>query len=263
MRRLVKSSFLAVSVGLLLAPHSGLAKAHKQSVEDDAPAEVKKLFKDARCSSQVNELVKQWGASGQWIRSAGDMDGGKAFSSPTARVGTWVQLAFYPNHSVEARKITDQAAILAGWKAQDCTPWVKPSIAHNDDKSVGPLFRDNDLQKLVDDKGSALVYAWSPHMALSVLHFAEAQQLAHKLNIEFVPLLDPEADSEAAKKAAAAHSIPETALRRDATLELAMRGMHIHFPTSIVVSKGHISKLYPGLWVNKEVYEKFVKGNLQ
>lgn len=263
MKLVSKNAWFLLGLAVVMVPSTGFSEKTKASTGDTPPIQVKKLLKDARCSSQAAELIKGWGASEEWIRSPGDLDKGKVFSSPTSRVGTWVQLAFYPNGSVEVRRVSNQATILAGWKAQDCTPWLNPSASSNTESSVDARFRDNDLQKIVDDKGSALIYEWSPHMTLSVRGFAGAQKLAQKLNVTFVPVLDPAADIDAAKKAAAANSIPETALRRDATLELAMRGMHIHYPTSIVVSRGHISKLYPGLWVSLDAYEKFVKGNLQ
>jgi hypothetical protein len=190
------------------------------------------------------------------------MDGGKVFAAPTSKVGTWVHLSFYPNHSVEALRVSNESSIWVTWNPDTCVPSIKPTLNPSDSQSAN-VIRDSDLQKIADEKGSALIYEWSPNMTLSVRGFPEAQELAKKLGIGFVPVLDPNADTVFAKETASKNAIPEAALRRDGTLELAMRGMHLHFPTSIVISKGVVSPLYPGYWVDLPAYERFIRANLK
>ena len=52
-------------------------------------------------------------------------------------------------------------------------------------------FDDEQLRKLVDDKGKKIFYLWSPTFSYSVEFYPYAEEYSRKMGASFIPLLDP------------------------------------------------------------------------
>jgi hypothetical protein len=221
------------------------------------------LIAKSTCAAQTKDLLESWKTRSDWTVAPGDIDGGKSFMSPTDKVGVWIGVSAYPDGSVQCVRYSSDLTIQVSWKKADCTP--QETAAHHTHPKVAhaQYFTDADLEKAISGDSQALIYVWSPHMPLSVKGFPEAQGVAKKLGIKFIPVLDPEADAKTVTATIKKHSLPANAARREDSVELAARQVNLHFPSTLVVSHGKFSRLYPGHWVSLNVYENFIKENLK
>lgn len=219
-----------------------------------------KFLAGSKCFSSANDLLREWGVLEEWYVRPTNMDGGKSFASPTRETGVWVEAVFYPNKSVELIRQSPDAALQATWTGDRCEPKARPFPR-------GPVmgdsfFTDQDLAAIRKSGQAAVVYTWSPHMPLSVGALKQLQEIAAKLKVTFVPVLDPNADKEAVEAAVKENDFSSEAKRRARSIEMAYRGVHLHYPSTLVIStKGDISGLYPGVWDTTEAIEKFIKEN--
>lgn len=226
-----------------------------------ANAEVLALLNSSTCGASATEIIMRWGSKQTWYRQPIDMDGGKVYNGPTEKIGDWITLVFFPNKSIMAQNHTADSTVMTTWSSADCAPKAAAapglSIANNEKH-----YLDTDIAKVAERKDSVFYYFWSPHMPLSMKGYREAEKLSKKHGLDFVALLDPEADDVAAKDAAKEYKLPKSALVRPASLEFTFRKIYQHFPTSLILSKGKFSRMYPGLWVSGSALEDFMKRNM-
>jgi hypothetical protein len=224
-------------------------------------AQVNEKLSGSDCFASAAELMRKWKISRDWIVRPSDLDGGKIFASPAGETGVWVEVAFYPNHSVELLRASPDALVRARWRKADCAPQLEThTVGVVPAKALS--FTDQDAAKMVKSGDSFLFYFWSPHMPLSVTGFPEAREMASKLKLKFVPLLDPEADAVAVQDAVKEQGIPAGATRRPSSVELSYRGVGIHYPATLVLSRGKFSRIYPGYWTTPDELESFIRGSL-
>lgn len=231
------------------------------SDEIAANAEVLALLNNSTCGASATEIILRWGSKQTWYRQPIDMDGGKVYNGPTEKIGDWITLVFFPNKSIMAQNHNADSTVMTTWSSADCAPKAAAvpglSISNNEKQ-----YLDADIAKVAEKKGSVFYYFWSPHMPLSMKGYSEAEKLSKKHGLEFIALLDPEADDVAAKDAAKEYKLPKSALVRPASLEFTFRKMYQHFPSSLILSKGKFSRMYPGLWVSGNALEEFMKRNM-
>lgn len=116
----------------------------------------------------------------------------------------------------------------------------------------GP-FTDADLHR-AEKKGDALVYAWSPHMNLSVRGLDQALARERHGGPHVIAVLDPACNRALARKIARTHGWPEEALRENASDELIGRGFRVHYPSYLFLSGGSsIGPVIPGYKTEKEL----------
>jgi hypothetical protein len=249
-----RSGIFSVALGALVSSTISYAL-------ETPTSEVTSEISKSSCGTRAKDLIQGWKSASEWTRVPGAVDGSKTFTSPTDKIGTWVELSAHSDHSLECRNISPERTITVIWKGQDCTPLLKTDPIKGANLK-GPHLTDQDLATRVEGK-SGIVYEWSPHMPLSVIGYKQAQAVAQKLHISFLPVLDPQADEKAALKAVKANGFPKEAMTRDASLELFERNMHLHYPSTLVFSKGKFGKLYPGHWKSEEIYEKMIQEQLK
>lgn len=110
-----------------------------------------------------------------------------------------------------------------------------------------PDFHDRDLDSLLHEQGSGVLYLWSPHMPYSVQGAREARQVADALGIRPVLLLDPYAEPALAGSTARVNRLPAGALRRMRAGRLSRMGATQHFPTAVVFAAGRVDvRMLPG-----------------
>ena len=193
----------------------------------------------SRCSSQGLRLLDEWKASRDWIRGLTDLDGGKFFKTPTSQLGTWVEMAVYPDQSTELRRVSPETVIHVAWSSA-CEPHVETQPVDMGSQSAKSSFTDADLQKLQKEQASALIYVWSPQMPLSLRGYAEAKKVAEKHRLRFLPVLDPSASAEESGQEARRLRMPASALKRVNSIELAERGVTLHYPATVVFHRGKL-----------------------
>ncbi len=214
------------------------------------------------CFQSANQLLKDWGASGEWEVRPGNFDGAKTFASPTHETGVWVEASIYPNHTVELSRQAPDSVVRANWGGEQCEPRVQPVPRSAPPAKGKNSFTDHDLEKIRQGRRAAVIFLWSPHMPLSVKALPELQSIAAKLDVDFVPVLDPDAAAGAVEPVAKEHHFDPKFLKRAYSIELSYRGAHLHYPSVLVVSaEGRISRLYPGYWASPEIIESFLRKN--
>lgn len=219
-----------------------------------------KFLAGSQCFSSANDLLREWNVLEEWYVRPTNMDGGKSFASPTKETGVWVEAVFFPNKTIELTRQSPDAAVQARWKGDRCEPKVRPFPRAV--PSGEKFFTDQDLAALRKNGQATVIYAWSPHMPISVGALKELQQIAAKQGVNFVAVLDPNADKEAVESVAKENDFSADMQRRARSIEMSYRGAHIHYPTTLVISsKGEISRLYPGVWDSPEVIDTFIKEN--
>ena len=93
-----------------------------------------------------------------------------------------------------ARRYSIEGFTKVTWQPRTCEQKVTRQSSHYDlSKPVSKEFSDAYLRKLVRENKAGLIYAWSPHMPLSVDFMKYAQRAAAKLGLKFFLVLDPAA----------------------------------------------------------------------
>lgn len=230
--------------------------------ENSNTSAVSNALAHAKCASQVIELLKNWHSADEWIGGVENLDGGQNYRTPTDSIGTWIELTVYPDDTVEASRASIDATLTATWEFS-CTAVLKLKKHRPELLPTHGFFTDVDLQDFINKNNSGIVYAWSPHMPYSVRGLPEARELARKLKIGFVAVLDPEASDQLTAQVAKKHHIEQDDLRRYSSIELEARGMSLHFPSLLVFKeKKFRGPMLPGYWDEVSALERHVKKRL-
>jgi hypothetical protein len=212
------------------------------------------------CAPQAFELLRKWKSQAQWVRRTVPLEnsgGEKSFATPTDQIGTWIELSVAESSELQMRRRSPAAVITVRWNQSTCVPalGIKPYPA----QTSPTVFTDQMLQTALNKNAAGMIYAWSPHMPLSVQGYPEAEKLAKKLGLAFVPVLDPEADLPAARSFSQAQHF-DNGLKRNASIELLERGMNLHYPSIVLFSKGEIKGgMLPGYWDEEASLQAYVQ----
>ncbi len=272
MPRLARSTIVLTVFAAAIAAGAGLKAAAGGDATGAAPGPVAEealaLVAGSKCAAQSRELLGKWNvaltAGQDWLRQPASLDGGKTFMAPTDRIGTWVRVTAFPDSSLELTRKAPDSSIVARWRASDCVPELAPRPgARIDRKVASTLYTDHDLQEALSGAPAGIIYAWSPQAPQSVRGYAEARSLARKLDIAFVPVLDPDADSRDTARAASLAHIPPAAQRRAQSLELSVRGLGLNYPSTLVFNQGRFARLLPGYWSSPGAFETAVREALK
>jgi hypothetical protein len=220
--------------------------------------------KKAICHDQLNELLTKWGSSSQWVKRVPGDDGNAIFETPTQRIGFWIQVSFPPNrHSPKAIQRSNNGEINVSWTEAECAPQMDVKL---NDKAQGAVsadfFTDQMLETEIKNNKAGIIYGWSPMMPLSIIGYNEAKSVAKKMKLDFIPVLDPMVDLEAAKTAINDYKIKE-GIRKVGSVELLERGLNLHYPSILFFSQGKmVGSLLPGYWDNPKALEDAIHGQI-
>jgi hypothetical protein len=212
-----------------------------------------------RCAAKVIQKLDTWETQRSFKRAASAFDGAMAFRTPTRKVGQWIEVDLFPDHSVIAYRVTPLSVTRTTFEGRNCQPQDKDVSKLVNQNRMRKAFSDADVKDLVDGRKNAIIYAWSPHMPYSVRAFENAKAAADQLGFEFVPVLDSRAQGRMANDAMQSHSFGPKAMKRIESIELLFRGITNQFPSVLVVKAGRISRRpYPGFKTQKQ-YESFIQ----
>ena len=211
---------------------------------------------DSACPRESLDLLKAWDSLNDWRGSAPEADGNPVLISPSKKIGTWVQLITRKDGSTVLRRIDSFSIVEVSFNPKcERRLVVMPKLL----PESSSLFTDLKLEALIKKSFRVLIYVWSPHMPYSVRGFSEAQSYAQKNNYDFLALLDPQADQDFAIQVATKNHFPAKSLQRNASNELRMRGMLLHFPSMLVYdAKTGFSPILPG-YVEAPIFKKVVE----
>jgi hypothetical protein len=121
---------------------------------------------------------------------------------------------------------------------------------------------DDELRQILASARQGVVYLWSPHMPLSVDGYPSVREVADRLGITFIGLLDPMADSDYASNVAAAAGLPSDALRTFRSVELMARQLTLHAPSLLVFSEAEFKGVALPGYRETAMYEAVIRRQL-
>jgi hypothetical protein len=217
------------------------------------------------CTGQVSQLLKgrqeKWGV---WLSS-----NQKRVLEPTWQTGDWY-FRSSPTAKVQQEWSVSKTALSFLTRDLKANKVKKVTVSRSDckvavveekleRKPAGEVvFSDYDLYGLTDDRALTLVYTWSPAMPLSFLEMAEIISAAKKLNARLVILLDPFATPEDIAKVKISVKVDSAWIRKWDSDELRIRGFGLHYPSTVLLAQGKISRIFAGQ-KNSEEFIKWVK----
>jgi hypothetical protein len=136
--------------------------------------------------------------------------------------------------------VTPRTTTAVRLEGKDCQQSLSLTERKLDETRMKGAFTDETLAALVASGKTGLVYAWSPHMQLSLDGVREARKAARQLGAELSLVLDPTADQAQAEAAARKAGLPAEALKPMQSLELQYRGVPGHYPALVAYGKGRI-----------------------
>ena len=181
------------------------------------------------------------------------------------KIGEWIEIHSKPKQSLEIvllenqkfKRVSFNASCEAITKDEEL-PWHLEKFYS---KSIPDIdnWSDDDLKKSVSSGGNGLIYYWSPKFTYSVVDLPRVEALAKKLGLQFIPVVDPRAESheitaslevvfkknDKAKKNRSLAS--KYNVNRNVSLDIYMRNGFNHFPVSFIYS-------------NKKIHPRFITG---
>lgn len=225
--------WLFLAIGLL-----ALSDPRRAFAQEPATREPDALLAAAACADHARAALREWAAdTSHALADPPGPTGARAVRMPSATFGVWVRLTVDASGAVSLERITATGVEVRRFGTA-CRILVE---VHEAGEAPGAgAFTDEVLAARLaqDDAGAILV--WSPHMPLSVDEYAELQHAAAALDLSLVVVLDPAADAGYASRVAAERGLPESALLRLASVELAFRGMTTHAPSVQVFAAGRL-----------------------
>lgn len=217
--------------------------------------------KGVACAGEVSALLDSWSSSRTWKLEGTEGDA-KVFLSPSKAIGTWLEIQIRKNGQAKAFLKSAEKVTEVSWSETACKRVVSTQQIRYDAKAMAKSFTDESLRSLVSQGDSGIIYAWSPHMPLSMSGMNEMKKAARKLGLKVTVVLDPHANARIAANSALKFGMGEGALKKIESLELFNRKMCMHFPAVLLYSHGKmVGPVYAGFKPEK-VYSNFIQRQL-
>ena len=181
------------------------------------------------CLWPVVELLGEWGSEFRWTRL--DLEE-PVYGSPTATTGVWTVVTAGPREVV-VRRVAADSEVKIVFDATCARSFAADATGSNRSRSVG--FDDAALEKIRASGTPTIVYAWSPHMPLSVAGLKELRSVAGASGVDVIAVLDPQASLALAERTARDAGFGRDVLEPIASTELLMRGLTLHYPASTLI----------------------------
>lgn len=238
---------------ILLLAYLSLLQVANASLADfnETPA---KSLQNFKCYQQAQKLMDKWQVTGEWTRHFDGEKGDLKLVSPTRTFAKWFEIKLGEKPSVHL--ISPQRILNVAYDGNcHATTTMNARIVKLDDRK----FNDRELAQLIERNKTGLIYAWSPHMPLSIDGINEIKQAAAKLNLPVTFVLSPHANMEFAKKVLNEKKLPAEYLKVYDSLEMVERGSSLHFPSLLIYQNGKLfRRARPGHEVSK-IFETYLK----
>lgn len=195
-----------------------------------------------------------------WIKQPSPNENEDVFRLPTNQFGAWVEVHLFKNKEPIIFTITNQKVLKNHFdlKCQVQTSEDKGfdfSKSHADASMT--FLTDEKLMKMLISKKRTLIYIWSPEMVYSAENLPKYKKTAEELKIDFLPVLDPRANTNDHISQAKLYKFEKTKHKLN-SVELFMRNATLHFPTVFLIrnqklSDFRISGVYDQLRFKKEL----------
>jgi len=212
------------------------------------------------CYKQISTLLDTWEVSRFWrLEDTGPVE---IHRTATGQQGIWLESHKHPGGKIEIIQLSGTKLTRVTWNPGSCDPTETKETLSYDRVKLNDAFSDEYLDRILKENRAGIIYAWSPHMPLSVDGRYRVQRAATQLNLRVFVALDPHADSAMAKAIVTRRGWDTSTLRRLESIELFNRGMGNHYPVMVVFKNGNIvGPVFPGV-KEESVYLKFISERL-
>ena len=259
-RSLSSSGRAALALGVLVAT-ACVPDATDRSAGIGARG-IHEALGDAPCIAAVQSSLSGWGAGSEYLAGPPAGAGIATLRFPTRERGVWVVVQGAAGQSPSLQRVDAEQTTLRSFGAE-CVPHDVSTARARSTSVDGGDFDDRALDLVLDEAVATsargvVVYAWSPHMPLSVDGWAEVAKAARALSVVAVPALIDEADMDFAEREAERVGIPRDGLRAITSVELIMRDLQLHAPAILVFRENRVSPVLPG-YRNADGYQRFLE----
>ncbi|MEM7414980.1 MAG: hypothetical protein AAF389_05740 [Gemmatimonadota bacterium] len=210
---------------------------------------------EAACAAEVATRLEALGVDPQSGETRSGPDGSEIHFPEQPR-GAHVSVAVLEGAPVVTLRSPEG---VSRWHFADGCHEPRMTVSLSDLPVEGARFTDADLEAARRaHPGGVVVYAWSPHMPLSVDGLPEVAEAARDAGFGFEPVLIAPGDTSFARAELLRVGGPEAALRRIASVELLTRELQVHAPALLVFSADRVSPVLPG-YRNAEGYRRFLE----
>jgi len=211
------------------------------------------------CPERSAEIVKGWKAKNNWKEKAIAEKKVKMYISPTEKFGRWVIVK--ASEEKTELSLVDANNTIAVVLGKSC----KGKVATYPSKKVTnkkKFVLDVEVEQLLAKNKKGLIYAWSPHMPLSISGIKNIIAVAKKLNLPIHFVLDPNAGEKSVEKAKEKIGRGDF-YRRNRSVELLMRNFDMHYPVVALYQNKNFSKYIKYGYETEAMFYKEIKGALK
>ncbi len=202
------------------------------------------LFSLKTCKDAVLTEIMAEGSLNHWIPQAPTEDSSAVYRTPTKNFGKWLELAI-PLAGRPTLYVTTTLRTQVTRFDAKCTKQISLekgmdfSVRQKD--STAKWFDDDSLAEQMKKSKTGLIYVWSPEMNHSAKYFKLFRDVAKKMKISFIPILDPRTASVEVDRIAKVFGTPNENIKLN-SIELYMRNITIHYPSSVVFHHGKLDE---------------------
>ncbi len=213
-----------------------LAVIASVSLSAAAPSSADKILETLpyplRCSPAIQKKLLEWRASGEIFQDAPGEFQTRTWRLATERLGEWAFVSVSAGDDPTLVKV-DASAVQRVTFSGSCEPSIEVRKIEAADTKPNE-FGNSDLERVIKEHATGIVYVWSPHMPLSVDGYGQVAEAARQLGVAMTAVLDPRADASYAESVAKENGIPQDALRTLSSSELLFRNAGMHAPSILV-----------------------------
>lgn len=202
-------------------------------------AAVQTDLKAKTCLTPMHKLLESYGSQNQWVPAAPRESNTFLFRSPTKNIGQWVEIETTASEALHKVRFLSQDISKQHIFNEDCSQtFVEKKQAQTPKQNE---FYDQDLRKLVNSSRDTLIYLWSPKMVYSVKNSAVFVDVAKKLGLNFVSLVEPNTSKHLMENELK-NQFSYLGTMQNKSFDLHMRGAAVHYPSIIIVSHKKLSR---------------------
>lgn len=177
------------------------------------------------CKTQISKLNQVYKSVGKWEKNF-STNGGVSFRSPTNSISKWIEIVYSENKVKLYAFKSPNKNIL--YKFDNCKFKKEVIPSEFSEKSTKSKFTDADLLDLLKEKGTGMVYVWSPKFSYSAKYLEIFRNLARENKVKFTAI---RANDDSSDELSPKFSPRLQKINR--SLELNMLKSDLHLPTTL------------------------------